>query len=79
MPFQVTMFWDENVPHPAFAAREEAISYAIGLLAQLPEDASPNADVSVSNEDGTVLFNLTLLGWRFAVLAAKERAYTTWS
>jgi hypothetical protein len=52
MPFQVTMFWDENVPHPAFVAREEAISYAIGLLAQLPEDANPNADVSVSNEDG---------------------------
>jgi hypothetical protein len=66
--FQVNMFWDEYLPHPAFADLEQAVSYAKGLLAQLPEDAHPETEVSVSDTDGRTVFNYTLNSWRFETL-----------
>jgi hypothetical protein len=77
MPFQVRMFWDRYDPHPAFADREKAISYAKGLLAQLPDDAHPETEVSVLDPAGAIVFNYTLIAWRWAVMVVEDKAYTS--
>jgi hypothetical protein len=69
MPFQVSIFWDGYEPHPAFADLDQAISYAKGLLARLPDDAHPETEVSVLDVTGVVVFSFTLVAWRFAELA----------
>ena len=76
MPFQVRMFWDGFDPHPAFAEYRGALAYAKGLLAALPDDAHPETEVLIFDPAGEVVFRLPLIAWRFAVLAAGDRAYT---
>lgn len=72
MAYQVSMFWDGYCPHPAFADLHQAIAYAKGLLAQLPDDAHPETEVIVSDEDGVIAFHFTLVAWRFAATITQE-------
>jgi hypothetical protein len=75
MLFQVSMLWDDYAPHPTFADLQQAISYAKGLLAQLPEDAHPETEVNVFDEAGTLVFSYSLVAWRLAVLLVGDHAY----
>jgi hypothetical protein len=78
MAFQVHIEAEGFGALPAFADRKQAISYAKGLLAQLPDDADPSTTVIVRDtEGGEIIFNYTLVAWRWAVMAIGERAYCT--
>ena len=61
---------------PSFADCGQSIQFAIGLLAQVP-DEPPFFEtvVTVRNQEGAVVFNFTRPAWRFAVAALRERAY----
>jgi hypothetical protein len=74
MSFQVRMFWDGYEPHPAFADLEQAKSYAKGLLAQLPEDAHVETEVSIIDASGLEVFNFSLAAWRFQMLVTGDGA-----
>jgi hypothetical protein len=74
MPFQVRMFWDGLEPHPAFADLDQAISYAKGLLARLPEDAHPETEVSVLDANGVTVFSTILVAWRFQMMVTRDKA-----
>lgn len=75
MTFQVSMFWDDYDPHPAFTDLPKAIAYAKSLLARLPEDAHPETEVVVLDANGTIVFNYTLVAWRFSVALVGEKAW----
>jgi hypothetical protein len=72
MAYQVSMLWDVYCPHPAFADLDQAIAYSKGLLAQLPDDAHPETEVIVSDENGVVAFHFTLIAWRFASMITQD-------
>jgi hypothetical protein len=63
-------------PLPSFATRRRAIQFALGLLAQVP-DEPPFFEtvVTVRNQEGAVVFSFTRPGWRFAVAASGDKAY----
>lgn len=63
------MLWDDYAPHPAFADLESAKRYAKGLLAQLPEDAHVETEVSVFDETGAEVFNFCLAARRLEMIA----------
>jgi hypothetical protein len=67
-------------PLPSFATRRRAIQFALGLLAQVP-DEPPFFEtvVTVRNQEGAIIFCFTRPGWRFAVAASGEKAYGDWS
>lgn len=67
MPYQVRMFWDGYDPHPAFADLDQAISYAKGLLARLPEDAHIETEVQVLDSNDRIVFEYTLGALRLAL------------
>jgi hypothetical protein len=75
MAYQVKMLWDDYAPHPAFTDLRQAIAYAKGLLAQLPEDANPETEVNVVDEVGNIVLSYDLNAWRFAVLFVGEQTY----
>ena len=79
MAFQVHIEAQEFGPLPAFADRKQAISYAKGLLAQLPDDADPLTTVIVIDAEGNEFFRYTLAAWRWTVTAIKDKAYAHWS
>jgi hypothetical protein len=69
------MFWDGYAPHPAFTDVGQAIAYAKGLLAQLPDDAHPETEVIVLDSNEGIVFSYTLIAWRAAVMLIGEKAY----
>jgi hypothetical protein len=75
MTFQVRMLWDDYDAHPAFADLPQAIVYAKALLAQLPEDAHPETEVTVLGKNNEVVFQHTLVAWRLAVAIVRDEAY----
>jgi hypothetical protein len=64
MLFQVRMLWDDYDPHPAFTDLQQAIAYAEGLLARLPEDAHPETEVNIADERGDTVFSCSIIAWR---------------
>jgi hypothetical protein len=76
MVFQIRTEAEGFGPLPAFADREQAISYAKVLLGRLPDDADPSTTVIVVDIAGNECFNYTLAAWRWAVMAIGDKAYS---
>lgn len=72
MAFQVSMLWGEYAPHPAFGELRQAVAYAKGLLAQLPDDAHPETEVIVSDAAGAIVFHYALIALRLSVALVGE-------
>jgi hypothetical protein len=75
MPFQVSITWDDFGPLPAFDDRSQAIHYARGLLGRLPDDAHPETEVRVLDENGAEVFACPLLAWQLAVRMVGDAIY----
>jgi hypothetical protein len=75
MLFQVTITRADSGPQPAFADRSQAIHYAKNLLANLPEDAHPETEVTVLDESGNEVFRYSLAAWRLAIAFVGEKVY----